>query len=318
MNQRLITLVEPDGELLEVSLVSAGTRAGLPSATFDVNGAAWERIETHGLLHADPARRRSAARPFDPAKTVQVEAVLDPVAAANGIDDDLRDQLLVAGPTDPLLGTEAWWTLSATQEVDLPADLAGTGTLQEGISYEHPVWLQDAAGSVGLEEAWKRAMELGEHLDGSSETPLFDLIVAVFNEQGWEVDQPNPEATVVHAPVASDHGGFDLYVRTDEVEHVATAFASLPSEGSEIYPREVLELAARLNSSIAVGSFEANADNGLLTFKHAIDVTGDRLSVPLVRQLIGTVLIAADRAQAAYAAVISGQTSVADAIDSLG
>src|SRR3954453_20567490 len=150
MTDQTISLVEPDGSTLDVVLVSAGTRAGLPSATFELANDAWERVEAHGLLHVDPARSRGGSRSFDPAKSVQVEAVLDPVAAIDGVDA-LADRLRLASAGDALLSTEAWWTLSATQEVDLPGDLRGSGTLHEGIAYEHPSWLSDPAGSVGLE-----------------------------------------------------------------------------------------------------------------------------------------------------------------------
>ena len=305
----LIGLVSPEGGALRVALVRAGTRAGLPSATFDLDAEAWEQLESHGLLHADPARRRSPARPFDRARPVQVEAVLDPVAAVDG-SDGLAERLVAARPGDPLLETEAWWALSATQEIELPPDLAGTGSLQEGVSFEHPSWLRDV-GSVGLEEAWQRAMELGERFDESS-TPLLDVIAAVFADQEWDIDRPNPEATIVHAGVASDHGDFDLYVRTDEDAHLVTVFAVLPIETPEDRVHAVHELAARLNQTVPVGSYEADPDTGLLSFKGGVDVTGDRLSVANVRQLIGTVLRAGERARPLLADVVHGRRSPAE------
>lgn len=303
----VLKLVEPDGSSIEVTLLTAGTRAGLPSASFEVDGGTWDHVESDGLLHADPARRRGGARPFDPGRPVQIDVVLDPVAAIDGVGD-LRERLEHAGPGDSLLSTEAWWALSATQEVDLPGDLGGgTGSLHEGISYEHPAWLQDAAGSVGLEEAWNRAMELGELLDGTSDTPLLDLVTAVFADQGWNVDRPEQSATILHAPVASDHGDFDLYVRTDEQEQHVTAFAVLPLDVPGDRVPAVLELAARLNGGMAVGSYEADADTGLLAFKAGIDVNGDRLSVALVRQLVGNVLVAGERAMPVFAEVVAGE-----------
>src|SRR5205085_11345247 len=165
--------------------------------------------------------------------------------------------------------------LSATQEVDLPSDLRGTGTLHEGISYEHPTWLQDAAGSGGLEEAWHRAMELQDRLDGASGSPLLDVVVDLFAEQDWQIDRPNPEATIVHAGVASDAGDFDLYVRTDEDKHVITAITALLHDVPVERIPEVHDLAARLNVKCPVGSFEVDAETGLLSFKSGIDLTGD-------------------------------------------
>lgn len=305
MNGRTIALVEPDGALLDAVLVTAGTRAGLPSATFELDAAAWDRVESHGLLHADPARSRSASRPFDPTRSVQIEAVLDPMAALDGVDA-LADRLLTAAPADPLLSTEAWWALSATQEVELAGDLRGSGTLHEGIAYEHPSWLRDAAGSVGLDEAWQRAMELQERLDAESDTPMLDTVAELFREQEWDIDRPDPDATIVHAEVASDAGDFHLYVRTDEARHHLTAFAVLDQPRSPDCAPLVLELAARLNTKAAVGSYEADPDTGLLSFKASVDVTGDRLSDALARQVIGTALIGGERANALYRDVLAG------------
>jgi hypothetical protein len=317
LSDRSITLHEPDGSTLDVTLVTAGTRAGLPSATFELDFGAWERVESHGLLHADPARSRSAARPFDSAKTVQVEAVVDPVAAIDGVDA-LADRMLSATSSDPLLSTEAWWALSATQEIDLPSDLRGTGTLHEGLSYEHPAWLQDAAGSVGLEEAWQRAMELQDRIDAESLSPMLDLVIDLFAEQDWDIDRPNPEATIIHAGVASDAGDFDLYVRTDEEKHLITAISVLLHDVPTERIGAVHELAARLNVKSAVGSFEVDAETGLLSFKSAIDLTGDHLSSALVRALVGRVLIGGERANAPFADVAAGRATpvaAADAVD---
>lgn len=313
MADRGLSLHEPDGSTLDVTLVTAGTRAGLPSATFEMDFGAWERVESLGLLHADPARSRSASRPFDPAKPIQIDAVLDPVAAIDGVDA-LADRLLSATVDDPLRSTEAWWALSVTQEVDLPSDLRETGTLHEGLSYEHPSWLQDAAGSVGLEEAWNRAMELQDRID-DSETPMLDLVIELFEEQDWEIDRPNPDATIVHAGVASDAGDFDLYVRTDEQKQLLTAFSVLLHDVPIERIGAIHELAARLNVKSAIGSFEVGADDGLLSFKVGLDVTGDVLSSALARSLVGRVLIAGERANAAYAQVAAGAATPEEAAE---
>jgi hypothetical protein len=311
VSDRTITLIEPDGSTLDVTLVTAGRRAGLPSATFDLDSVAWERVESNGLLHADPSRSRSAGRPFDPNKRVEVEAVLDPIAAVDGADD-LLDRLLGASIGDPLLSTEAWWALSATQEVDLGREMATRGMLQEGIAFEHPIWLQDASGSVGLEEAWARAMELGERLDTDSDTPLLEIVETMFTEADWQVDRPNPDATVLHAPVTSEAGDFDLFVSTDEERHTMTVYAFVAKDIPEARVPDVLELAARLNGTIPVGSFEVTLEGGL-SFKVGIDVTGDHLTSSLARNLVGIALIKGERVLPILRAVLDDDKDVADA-----
>lgn len=314
MSDRSITLLEPDGSPLAVTLVTAGRRAGLPSATFELDAKTWERVESTGLLHADPSRSRAGGRPFDPARRIEVEAVLDPIAAIDGTDA-LLDRMLGALPGDPLLSTEAWWALSATQEIDLPPDLAGRGTIQEGIAFEHPVWLQDASGSVGLEEAWERAMELGELIDGTSDTPLLDAVETMFHDADFHIERPNPDATVLHAPVKSESGDFDLFVSTNEERHTVTVYAILDGTIPLDRMPDVLELAARLTGVLPVGSFEPSLDGGL-SFKVGLDVTGDHLSTALARNLVSVALVQAERARPLLQAVIAGERSPEDAAGS--
>jgi hypothetical protein len=301
-----VTLHEPDGTTYEVALVRAGTRAGLPSATFELDATTWERVEDHGSFHTDPGRSGGRARTFDLDRPLLLEAVLDPIAAVHGADD-LAARLVGAEADSPLVSTEAWWVLSVTQEVPLPPDLAGSGSLQEGISYAHPSWLVDA-GTSSLGEAWERALELGEHRDFNPDEPLLGLIHGVFEEDDWVVERPDEYATILQVPVDGQHGRFDLWIRTDEAAQLVTAFAVLPHDVPLDRVGAVLELAARMNQSMAVGSYEADPDSGLLSFKSGIDVAGDRLSVALVRRLVADTLMAAEKAWSALDEVLAGIT----------
>jgi hypothetical protein len=146
---------------------------------------------------------------------------------------------------------------------------------------------------------------------------MLDLVVELFAEQDWEIDRPNADATIVHAPVTSDAGDFDLYVRTDEDRHLITAFSVLLHEVPTDRIAAVQELAARMNVKSTVGSYEVDADTGLLSFKSGIDLTGDHLSSALVRALVGRVLIGGERANALFAAVAAGRTTPEEAAGAL-
>jgi hypothetical protein len=142
---------------------------------------------------------------------------------------------------------------------------------------------------------------------------MLALIREVFDEHGWVIERPREEATVLHAPVESEPQSFDLYVRTDEPRHIVTAYAVLATDVPEDRVPLVHELAARLNAKVALGSYEANPDDGVLSFKSAIDVTGDELSFALVRQLIGAVLMGGERGLQPYLDVVAGVATPADA-----
>jgi hypothetical protein len=202
---------------------------------------------------------------------VAIELVLDPTA-----DDD----------TD----ADAWWARTATQVVDVPPELAEEGEeLREGVEFPVPPW------EAGIHDAW-RAVTM-------SDEPLLDLVRSVFADQGLDVERPSEDATIIHVPFDDDP---DVWVRTDEDAEQVTVFTVLPVDVPEGMVPTALELAARFNGSTPVGGFEVDPDNGAFSFKAGIDVRGDRLSVALVRQLVGHAILAGRRAAHLVDAVVAG------------
>ena len=237
------------------------------SARFETDAETWERILAAGLLHTD---RIQTEWPFEPGLPVEIEAELDP-----GADDD----------SDP----DSWWATTATQSVAVPAEL--DGELREGVKFPPLPW----AG--GLQEAWGAV----------SGEPLLDLVTGVFLSQDWDVERPEPTATVIEVVVPDDAGEFELYVRTVEDQHLVTVLSIIRVDVPADRLMDVYELAARLNGQVSVGSFEVDPDTGLLSFKVGIDVEGDALSVALVRQMVGHAIVAAQRAQPLLDGVLSGR-----------
>jgi hypothetical protein len=249
-------------------------------ARFETDVETWGRIHDAGLFHTGGT---SLERPFEPGRPVEVEAVLDPAT-----DPRREDEV------------DAWWAVSVTQLVDLPADLADEGELREGVSFRPPPW-SDLARA-------------GEELTAE---PLLDLVRHVFAEEGWAVERPTPDATSVKVGVPPEVADVQLWVRTDEVLELVTVYVVLPS----LVPRDqvpaMLELAAHLNAEVPVGSYEADPQTGLLSFKTGIDVQGDRLSDVLLRQMVRGALHAAERAEPAVAAVLGRGAPPADAVDGI-
>jgi hypothetical protein len=249
-------------------------------ALFETDADTWDQLQAQGLFHTGGTQLE---RPFEPDRPVTIEAVLDP-------STDPRDEDDVDG----------WWAISVTQAVELSADLAEEGELREGISFRPPPWsdLQSAFEAISAE-------------------PLLDLVLDVFEDEGWEAERPQPDVTIIKVAVPPEVVDAQLWVRTDEVLELVTVFAVLPAEVGRDRVVDMLELAARLNAEVPVGSYEADAQTGLLSFKTGIDVEGDRLSHALVRQMVRTALHAAERAQPAVAGVLAQAASPADAVADL-
>jgi hypothetical protein len=268
----------PGGEPLPLTVMG---RAGR-TATFRADPGDWATIAAAGLLHTE---RGGAGGALDADAPVEIEAELDPSVALD----------------DPAAADESsWWARSATQAVELPPDLAGEGVLRAGVAYGAVPW-------EDLDVAWDASAD---------DEPLLSLVTDVFAEQGWVVERPDPDRTVLQVPVPDDDG-IELWVRTAEAVELVTIFGIVRAEVPGDRVADVLELAARLNEGVAVGSYEADADTGLLSFKTGIDVEGDRLSHALVGQMVGTAIVAAQRARPLLEGVLSGDHTPRGAADLL-
>jgi hypothetical protein len=253
---------------------------GRGAARFETDVDTWGRIHDAGLFHTGGT---SLDRPFEAGRPVEVEAVLDPATDPRREDD-----------------VDAWWAVSVTQVVDLPADLADEGVLREGVSFRPPPW-----------------SDLGRAAEALTAEPLLELVLDVFAEEGWLLERPSEDATNVKVAVPPEVADVQLWVRTDEVLELVTVHAVLPSLVRRDQVPAMLELAARLNADVPVGSYEADPQTGLLSFKTGIDVQGDRLSDVLLRQMVRGALHAAERAEPAVAAVLGRSTSPADAVEGI-
>lgn len=259
-------LTAPDGTAVAFSAVDRDGDA----LRFETDPETWDRIHAAGWFHTGGT---TTEHPFEPGQPVEVELVLDP-----GAEDESS--------------TEAWWAVSATQAVPVPDELEGT--LREGIKFPDPPWAR------GLEAAWRSTVA------AVSDEPLLDLVTGVFLGQDWDVERPKPDSTVVQVVVPEDAGDFELWVRTIEDQQIVTVISIIRADTPAERIPEVLELAARMNGVVSVGSYEVDADRGILSFKNGIDVEGDELSVALVRQLVGHAIVAAQRARPLLEGLLAG------------
>jgi hypothetical protein len=67
------------------------------------------------------------------------------------------------------------------------------------------------------------------------------------------------------------------------------------------------EFLTRANFGLTIGNFEMDFSDGELHYKTAIDVTGDRLSLPLVENLVQANLVIMDKYLPGIVAVIGGE-----------
>jgi hypothetical protein len=155
-----------------------------------------------------------------------------------------------------------------------------------------------------LDESWQRVSNL---FDRPDEAPLLELVLSVFEEQGVDHELPDPEVTIVVAHFSTDDDQpIDVWVRTHEANETISVRSIVPGDFTDDQRQAVTVLAGRANRNVEVGSYELDPEGGPLTFKTALDVEGDRLSVALLRALVGTAIVAADVMTPLLADVLAG------------
>lgn len=261
-------LTTPDGTVVELVVLA---REGA-TMQVETDAETWHGIHRAGWFHTAGTRTEQA---FEPDQPVEIELALDP-----GAGDDTH--------------TESWWARTATQAQPVPTELEGT--LHEGVKFPDPPWLG------GLEAAWRASSA------AVSDEPLLDVMAALFLGQDWQLERPQPDSTVLRVAVPEDVGDFELWVRTVEDQHVCTVLSIIRVDTPPERVGDVLELAARMNGAVSVGSFEVDADSGLLSFKVGIDVEDDHLSSALARQMIGHAIVAAQRGRPLLESVLADRS----------
>ena len=126
--ERRLTLVA-GGEDLEVEVIERDDAEG--RATLLVARSDWNRVVRDGLLHVEPGRANAPLDRIPADGPVEVDVVLQGEEGA----------------------ADGWWALHAVAEVPLPPELAATGSLAEGVSF-------DAPATSELEKAWRQTVAI--------------------------------------------------------------------------------------------------------------------------------------------------------------
>ena len=253
---------------------------------------------------------------------------------------------------DPLLQTESWLCLSvkqvqASNEVGYktfwgyvnPANLyqtvAGGEQILEGVAGFFERWLEDN-WSVTDEEIANEIIEdfghtfealvdeslskLGddadhEITDRDTDEPssLFDIVTAFFAAEDWPVYK-REGTTDLQLAFQGDNSQWSCYVQVNEARQ-EFLFYSLSPVTAPVDKRLIMsEFLTRANYGLTIGNFEMDFDSGEIHYKTSLDVEGDRLSTPLVRQLVYANVMIMDRYLPGIMAVIYGNVSPIDAI----
>lgn len=135
-------------------------------------------------------------------------------------------------------------------------------------------------------------------------TPLFDVALAFFADDGWQVARAGDDTRLV-TRFSGEHAEFECRAATEEEDRIFIfhVVAELHADKAAL-----LELVTRVNFGLYLGNFELDVATDELRFKTSVDVTDDRLTPALVRNAVYAACLTMDRHWPALQQLAAGAT----------
>ncbi|MSQ26612.1 MAG: YbjN domain-containing protein [Dehalococcoidia bacterium] len=261
-----------------VKLRRSGDRLSECRAVFTVDDAAYRRIDAEGLFRLAPEVRRNGGNiAFNPARLIEVEARLaaDAQHLLTGHDstpEEVQSWLQgLAASKRPhvLLKSESWIALQVVQEVPLPPELAG-GAVKQGYS---TIWANPAPHDAGLAR------------DENGAGEMFDVIVTFAKDSGWPYEVVEA-GSAVRVPLKGDNGEWLAVIMAEEGLNQCMVFSYLTGEVPAARRPPMAEFLTRANYGLRIGNFEMDCEDGEVRYRTSLDTAGEKLSPPMLKQLV--------------------------------
>lgn len=173
-----------------------------------------------------------------------------------------------------------------------------------------PQLFQEIAGS------WENLIDSSlADLDNKSETndSVFTTVTNFFDKEDWSFAQIN-EQTAIRLVFRGKNGQWNCYAKVNEDQKIFIFYSVCPIAAPESKRTAIAEFIARANYGMIIGNFELDYDDGDIRYKTSIDVEGDSITFPLIKQLVYTNVLTMDQYLPAIIAVVENDMSPVDAI----
>ena len=142
---------------------------------------------------------------------------------------------------------------------------------------------------------------------------LFDILVDFLAEDGWSPEVVPGEA-IVRLRARGESGEWDAFGQVREEDQQVIVYAECPVTAPSERRAEVMEFITRANFGLAIGNFELDLNDGEIRYRTSLDVKEDRLSPPLLRQLIWNNIGVTDKYLPGLREVIDAGTTAKEAL----
>ena len=142
---------------------------------------------------------------------------------------------------------------------------------------------------------------------------ILDAVARFFEEDEWPYQQLEGR-TVLRTGFAGQNGQWRCYAQALEERYQFVFYSVLPMRTPEEKRSAMAEFLTRANYGMLIGNFEMDFSDGEIRYKTSIDVEGDELTAPLIKQMLYANVLTVDRYWPGIIGVLSGEVSPADAI----
>lgn len=138
-------------------------------------------------------------------------------------------------------------------------------------------------------------------------------MVAFFEDDDWHY-HPLSDAPVLSMGFTGKNGKWMCFAQAREEQHQFVFYSVCPINVPDDRILPIVEFITRANYGMIIGNFELDYADGEVRYKTSIDVEGDRLSAPLVKQMVYANVLIMDRYLSGMMRVIYGDALPADEV----
>ena len=143
---------------------------------------------------------------------------------------------------------------------------------------------------------------------------IYKTMIDFFESDDWHF-QPMENAPVLSMEFSGKNGRWVCFAQAREEQHQFIFYSILPVNTPTEQISAVAEFITRVNYGMIIGNFELDYGDGEIRYKTSIDVEGDNLSFPLMKQIVYANVVIMDRYLSGLMRVMYGDAQPADEVE---
>jgi len=158
-------------------------------------------------------------------------------------------------------------------------------------------------------ENWVEPTQPTNKAKAYSKGKLYQAMLTFFSEEDWEFTKLQGRL-ILRLAFQGKNGQWNCFALANEERQRFVFYSICPLEIPSANRGAIAEFITRANYGIEIGNFELDFDSGEMRFKTSLDVTEDRITPALIKQLVYTNVLTIDQYLPGIQAVLDGALPV--------